>query len=235
MKLIPQFALLLLCLLSFPRPTQAQTEEQIREIQNQYQTAESPGLQITIYLKQDNGTLTPVDPQREFHQGERVQIRIESNFRGELYLISHAASGKRMIFSEKTEANTAQNGVRACTYEFAFDETPGFETLQVIAAQKPLPFLEAALKQPDGKLNKSQAAAVARYWDKRTPQQAGIAIASASQAKGPKDRGGTPDIAFNKKSGTTTAITGPKKGATKRQSTPPPSSVVVRFPKRAKK
>jgi len=235
MKQIPQFALLLLCLLSFPQPTLAQTEDQVRDLQKLYQTAAAPGLEVTVYLQQKNGTLVPVDPQQEFHQGERVKIRIEGNFRGELYLINHAASGKRLVFPEKTELNSTQNDATARTYEFVFDETAGFETLQVIATQKPLPFLEAALKQKDGKLTKSQATAAARYWDKQTPKQAGIAIISTSKTKGPKDRGGMPDIAFNKKTGTTTVITGSKKGTAKQPPSPPPSSVAVRFPKPAKK
>lgn len=177
MKPTLQFVFNLLCLLLFAATTLAQSEDQVRDVQKIYKDAKAPGLEVTIYLQEKNGALTPVSPDREFHKGENVKIRVESNFDGYLYIVNHGASGnKSLIFPDGKESNLLQRGktyLLPSTYDLILDEKAGFETLQIIATPNRLATLDAALKQPDGKLNSKQIEAIARYW-KDSTSQAGI-------------------------------------------------------------
>lgn len=183
MKPTLQFVFNLFCFLLLATAAQAQTEDQVRDVQKVYKDAKAPGLEVTIYLQEKNGALTPVSPEREFHKGENVKIRIESNFSGYLYIVNHGSSGnKAMIFPDGKESNRIQPGISyliPSTYDLVLDEKAGFETLQVIAAPQRLAVLDAALKQPEGKLNQKQIAAVAVYWNDSTPNQPGITAGSS--------------------------------------------------------
>jgi hypothetical protein len=141
-------------------------------------------LEVTVFLLEKNGSLTAVSPEREFHKGENVKIRIESNFRGYLYIVNHGASGnKSLIFPDGKEPNLIHPGktyLLPITYDLVFDEKAGFETLQVIVAPQRLAFLDAALKQSEGRLTPNQIDAVAAYWSDSTPQQSGISGGSSA-------------------------------------------------------
>ncbi|MDX2042469.1 MAG: DUF4384 domain-containing protein [Acidobacteriota bacterium] len=184
MKPTLQFVFNLFCLLLFATAVQAQSEEQVRDVQKIYKDAKAPGLEVTIYLQEKNGAMIPVSPDREFHKGESVKIRVESNFSGYLYIVNHGASGnKSLIFPDGKESNLLQTGktyLLPSTYDLVLDEKAGFETLQVIAAPQRLPVLDAALKQPDGKLNSKQIAAIAEYWNDSAPGKPGISAGTSS-------------------------------------------------------
>ncbi len=205
MKQTLQVAFSLFCLFPLALTAAAQTEDQVRDVQKLYKTAQVPGLEVTIYLQEKNGSLTPVEPQREFHQGERVKIRIESNFRGYLYIVNHGASGyKTLIFPDRKESNLIRPGTAYLlpnTYELVFDETAGFEALQVIVSQQRLPYLDMALKQTENRLNPKQIAAIERFWDNPKLGQAGITAGSAPV------QNMLPNSAFDKEKGTTTILT----------------------------
>ncbi|MEK7834068.1 MAG: DUF4384 domain-containing protein [Acidobacteriota bacterium] len=183
MKPTLQFAFNLFCLLLFAITAQAQSEDQVRDVQKIYKDAKAPGLEVTVYLKEKNGTLTPVLPQREFRKGENVKIQIESNFPGYLYIVNHGSSGnKSLIFPDGKESNLLQPGktyLLPSTYDLVLDEKAGFETLQIIAAPNRLATLDAALKQPDGKLNSTQIAAIAKYWSDSTSDKPGISAGTS--------------------------------------------------------
>ncbi len=184
MKPTLQFVFNLLCLLLFAATIQAQTEDQVRDVQKIYKDAKAPGLEVTIYLQEKNGALTPVSPEREFRKGENVKIRIESNFSGYLYIVNHSSSGnKSLIFPDGKESNLLQPGktyLLPSTYDLVLDEKAGFETLQIIAAPNRLATLDSALKQPDGKLNPTQIAAIAKYWSDSAPGKPGISAGTSS-------------------------------------------------------
>lgn len=205
MKPIRHIAFSLCCLLPLALTAAAQSEEQVRDVQKVYKTGQIPGLEVTVYLQQENGSLTPVEPQRKFHQGEKVKVRIESNFRGYLYIVNHGASGiKRLIFPDRQESNRIQPGTAyllPSTYELAFDEKAGFETLQVIVSPQRLRVLDVALKQPEGKLTANQVVAIERYWKNPLPNQAGIFTGAAPNEEE------SPQSAFDKDKGTTTILT----------------------------
>jgi len=203
MKQTLQVVFSLFCLLPLALEAAAQTEDQVRDVQKLYKTAQVPGLEVTVYLQEKNGSLVPVEPQRQFHQGERVKVRIESNVRGYLYIVNHGSSGNKMlIFPDSKESNQIQPGIAYLfpkTYELAFDDKAGFETIQVIVAGQRLPWLDAALKQPDNRLNAKQVTAVQSYWNTSTPE-AGVSTGAADLQSGPYER------SFDEKRGTTTIL-----------------------------
>jgi hypothetical protein len=183
MKSSRQFVFSLLCLLLFATAIRAQTDETVRDVQKIYKNAQAPGLEITIFLQEKNGGLTPVSPEREFRKDESVKIRIESNFRGFLYIVNHGASGnKALIFPDGKESNLIEPGktyLLPKSYNLVFDDKAGFETLQVIVSPQRLAFLDAALKQPESKLNQKQIAAIADYWNDFAQNQSGISAGSS--------------------------------------------------------
>lgn len=182
MKTIIKATLCALCLplLALAQPPNRQPEDAARDFIKQYHAGKIEGLQITVFLQQENGLLTPVDPQREFKQGERVKIVIESNFRGYAYVVNIGSSGKKqLIFPDGKESNLLQPRRRYTlprTYDLIFDEREGFETLQVFVARQRIQFLDAALKQPEGEMNEAQALAAASLWSDRAPRQAGVVV-----------------------------------------------------------
>lgn len=183
MKLTRLFVFSLLYLLLFVTSALAQSDETVRDVQKIYKEAKAPGVEVTVFLQEKNGTLTPVSPDREFRKGESVKIRIESNFRGYLYIVNHGASGnKSLIFPDRKESNLIHPGktyLLPNTYDLVFDEKAGFETVQVIVAPQRLAFLDAVLKQPEARLNAKQTAAVAKYWNDSAPSQSGISASSS--------------------------------------------------------
>ncbi len=133
MKPTLKFVFNLFCLLLFATAAQAQTEEQVRDVQKIYKDAKAPGLEVTVFLQEKNGALTPVSPEREFHKGESVKILIESNFSGYLYIVNHSSSGnKSLIFPDDKESNLIQPGktyLLPKTYDLVLDEKSWLETL----------------------------------------------------------------------------------------------------------
>lgn len=235
MKQTLQVAFSLFCLLPLALAAAAQTEDQVRDVQKLYKTAKVPGLEVTIYLQEENGSLTPIEPQHEFHQGEQVKIRIESNFRGYLYIVNHGTTGKKtLVFPDSEESNLIQPGASYLlpnTYGLVFDENAGFETLQVIVSRQRLPLLDAALKQTEAKLNKSQITAIARFWNKPASEQAGITSGDTSAQSGGQSGvlAQSRDLAFDKKSKTTTVLNAPQKKTGRQKTANPPTSIGIRL------
>ncbi|HMV50467.1 MAG TPA: DUF4384 domain-containing protein, partial [Blastocatellia bacterium] len=219
MKAIRQFMFSLCCLLPLALTAAAQSEAQVRDMQKVYKTGQIPGLEVIVYLQEENGSLTPVAPQRKFHQGEKVKVRIESNFRGYLYIVNHGTSGtKRLIFPDHQESNRIQPGTAyllPSTYEIAFDENAGFETLQVIVSPQRLPVLDAALKQEEGKLTSNQIVAIEGYWKSTAPNQAGIFTVPKEEQR--------PQSAFDKDKGTTTVLSDGSRDPAFKRRPPAPS------------
>jgi len=120
-----------------------------------------------LVLKRDGETLVPVDPSNEFKAGDQIQIQFQSNFDGYIYVVNIAPSGKRRVLFPYPEAsdNAVREGERydippgGSTIEF--DQEKGTEVLQVIMSRDRIPYLDAALKDPEGYLSDSASSAAA--------------------------------------------------------------------------
>jgi hypothetical protein len=120
-----------------------------------------------LVLKVADGTLVPVDPSSEFKAGDQIKIQFQSNFEGYIYVVNIAPSGKRRLLVPSPEAtdNAVHSDER---YDFPlggsaiqFDEEKGTEVLQVIMSHDRIPYLDAALKEPEQYLSESASSAAA--------------------------------------------------------------------------
>ncbi|PYT02751.1 MAG: hypothetical protein DMF60_20455 [Acidobacteria bacterium] len=117
--------------------------------------------------KIDDGLRVPVDPSTEFKAGDQIKIQLQSNFEGFIYVVNIQPSGKRCLMFPHPDA--ADNSVRPHErYDIPpgeltmrFDEEKGTEVLQVIMTRDRIPYLDAALKEPEGCFSQSASSAAA--------------------------------------------------------------------------
>ena len=148
---------------------------QARGVRRQNEASRARGLFIhktsdamsILVLKVAEGTLIPVDPSSEFKAGDQIKIQFQSNFEGYIYVVNIAPSGKRRLLVPSPEAtdNAVHSDER---YDFPlggnaiqFDEEKGTEVLQVIMSRGRIPYLDAALKEPEQYLSESASSAAA--------------------------------------------------------------------------
>jgi len=148
---------------------------QARGVRRQNEASRARGLFIhktsdamsILVLKVAEGTLIPVDPSSEFKAGDQIKIQFQSNFEGYIYVVNIAPSGKSRLLVPSPEAtdNAVHSDER---YDFPlggnaiqFDEEKGTEVLQVIMSRGRIPYLDAALKEPEQYLSESASSAAA--------------------------------------------------------------------------
>jgi hypothetical protein len=120
-----------------------------------------------LVLKVTEGTMVPVDPSTEFKAGDQIKIQFQSNFEGYIYVVNIEPNGKRKVLFPYPEAsdNAVSPGERydipPGTSAIEFDREKGTEVLQVIMSKGRIPYLDAALKEPEQYLSDSAANAAA--------------------------------------------------------------------------
>lgn len=120
-----------------------------------------------VVFKIEGGTLVPVAPSTEFKAGDQIKLQLQSNFDGFIYVVNIQPSGKRFLRFPYPEAT--DNSVRAGEkYDIPppgdimeFDTEKGTEVLQVIMSHDRIPYLDAALKEPEGRLAQTASSAAA--------------------------------------------------------------------------
>lgn len=118
-----------------------------------------------LVLKLEDSALVPVDPSHEFKAGDQIKIQLESNFDGFIYVVNIQPSGKRcLMFPYVGVSNNAvisgeQYQIPPGKDAMQFDEEKGTEVLQVIMSRDRIPYLDAALKEPEGCLAQSATSA----------------------------------------------------------------------------
>jgi hypothetical protein len=143
---------------------QSQKSNEATRARGLFISKKSDAMSILV-LKVTDGTLVPVDPGSEFNAGDQIKIQFQSNFEGYIYVVNIAPSGKRRLLVPSPEAtdNAVHSDER---YDFPlggsaiqFDEEKGIEVLQVIMSRDRVPYLDAALKEPEQYLSESAATA----------------------------------------------------------------------------
>ena len=143
-----------------------------------FQSGTIDGMQVSV-LKKSGAQKVPVEPDTPFKEGDEIWVSFASNFDGYVYIVNVMPDGqKRVLFPYQTgtDAQTS-NVVRADQRyvlpkgdAFAFDEHPGTEILQVIMSREPVPFLDAAVKNPNGDLGDTASSAAAELQGKASKQ-----------------------------------------------------------------
>jgi hypothetical protein len=132
------------------------------------------GLGVTLFVRQGEN-LIAADPSREFRQGDRLRIALETNTDGYLYIF-HTENGRnpQMIFPNPA-VDEGRNFVSAHARDFyptdlsawfEFDEVPATERLYFVVSRAPL----AGVPTGRDLLNACGGAAADCLW-KPTPQQ----------------------------------------------------------------
>jgi hypothetical protein len=147
----------------------------------QYQNGTIDGMQVSILKKSGTGRV-PVDPGTTFKEGDQIWVSFASNFEGYVYIVNVMPDGqKRVLFPYQTYQTGADSQTSNLLHAdqryilpkgdaFAFDEHTGTETLQVIMSRDPIPYLEAAVKNPNGDLGNSASSAAAELQGKAAKQ-----------------------------------------------------------------
>ena len=95
---------------------------------------------------------SPVVANQEFHEGEEIKIKFQSNFEGYVYILNITPGGKkRLLYPCSSQTTNTIIPGRIYTLppdpqSIAFDEEKGTEVLQVIMTRDRISFLDDALK-----------------------------------------------------------------------------------------
>ncbi|HWB85640.1 MAG TPA: DUF4384 domain-containing protein [Bryobacteraceae bacterium] len=133
------------------------------------------GLKYTI-LKKVGDDMVEVSPDTVFHAGDRIQISVEPNGAGYLYIISQGSSGtwKPMFPSAEVEDGNNRvegwhNYVLPPKSRIVFDEQTGIEKLFVVFSREPEPDLERMIYSLKG--DKTRPAAEPQQTAPQQPKQ----------------------------------------------------------------
>jgi hypothetical protein len=158
----------------------------------------SDALRIVVSDARDLNNPVPVDPNREFKEGDELKVYLWSNFTGFVYIVNIEPNGKKcLLFPRPDMPNNAVAPDRR--YEFppgtstiAFDDEKGIEVLQVITSRERIEYLEKAAHNPEGCLGESASSAASELADDKSkaprPEQGGIvagSVASVLPQSGP--------------------------------------------------
>ncbi|MCW5965129.1 MAG: DUF4384 domain-containing protein [Bryobacterales bacterium] len=109
------------------------------------------GLRYTI-IKRVGGNAEEVPVDTVFRSGDRIQVAVEANEAGYLYIIARGSSGAWKPLFPSAEAEGGKNYIPAgkvttipAGYVFTFDDQAGEEKLFVVFSRKPEPSLESLI------------------------------------------------------------------------------------------
>jgi hypothetical protein len=167
---------------------QGQDDVRDRGLVVKYQSGTIDGMQVSV-LKRAGANKVPVEPDTPFKQGDEIWVSFASNFDGYVYIVNVMPDGqKRVLFPYQTGGDQqTSNVVRADERyvlpkgdAFAFDESPGTEILQVIMSRDPVPYLDAAVKNPNGDLGDTASSAAAELQGRASKHVHGAGIPTDS-------------------------------------------------------
>lgn len=116
------------------------------------------GLRISI-LKVNGADSVEVPPSTHFKSGDRIQLKIQTNSDGFLYVVAQGSSGAWQVMFPAKSKNEGSNRVNAGdehTSNFRFDAKPGVEKLFVVLSRQPEHDLDGVIYNRKG----GEAAAV---------------------------------------------------------------------------
>jgi hypothetical protein len=100
------------------------------------------GVKYNLVLVDDKGDEQPADPDKDFHQGDCLSLRVQSNYDGYLYVLQRGSTGKWDVLLPSTLMSDETNVIRANTttkipanYCFAVDSSRGVEHVFVVLSR----------------------------------------------------------------------------------------------------
>lgn len=105
------------------------------------------GLRYSI-LKLNGAQATEVAPSTRFQSGDRIQLKVQTNSDGYLYIVTQGSSGAWQVIFPSRSSKQGSNKVAAGeehTRNFRFDAKPGVEKLFVVLSRAPERDLDAVI------------------------------------------------------------------------------------------
>ncbi len=140
-----------------------------------------------IILKSSSGQMVEIPADTTFHAGDRIQLNVETNSTGYLYVISQGSSGAwKPIFPspEVAEGNNRVEAFHQYTLppksRLLFDEQTGTEKLFVVFSREPEPSLEKMIYSLQGVSPAAAPRPAAPSQSEPAPPKTLMALADAS-------------------------------------------------------
>jgi hypothetical protein len=111
------------------------------------------GLGYTLFMRDSSGRALRVEPNHEFHSGDRVRISLEPSIDGYLYVFHTEGAGEPEMIYPDARLDAGENWIEAHVpmevpsseqaderyHWFVFDNNPATERLYVVVTRDPLP------------------------------------------------------------------------------------------------
>ena len=111
------------------------------------------GLGYTLFMRDSSGRRVRVEPDHEFHSGDRVRISLEPSVDGYLYVFHTEGAGQPEMIYPDARLDEGENWIEAHVpmevpsseqsderyHWFVFDNNPATERLYVVVTRQPLP------------------------------------------------------------------------------------------------
>ena len=115
--------------------------------------ANAIGLGYTLFMRDPSGRSVRVEPDREFHNGDRVRISLEPNVDGYVYVFHTEGNGPAEMIYPDARLDGGENWIEAHVpleipsseetderyHWFVFDNNPATERLYIVVTREPLP------------------------------------------------------------------------------------------------
>jgi hypothetical protein len=120
------------------------------------------GMRYSVLKRNGSGSFDEVDADTNFHSGDRIRVKVDSNNTGYLYIVAQGSSGAwQLLFPSSEvaggsnliqpgESRTVPSGERG---QWAFDDRGGVEKLFVVLTRKPEPDLDKLIYSFSGSQN----------------------------------------------------------------------------------
>lgn len=120
------------------------------------------GMRYSVLKRNGSGNFDEVDADTNFHSGDRIRVKVDSNNTGYLYIVAQGSSGAwQLLFPSSEvaggsnliqpgESRTVPSGERG---QWAFDDRGGVEKLFVVLTRKPEPDLDKLIYSFSGSQN----------------------------------------------------------------------------------
>ena len=122
------------------------------------------GLDVAILMMDSRGTFSPVDPSREFVNGDQFRVEYNSRLNGIVYLVNVDPKGVATVIY-RDEVSYGKKYTHPAPEEnqvIQFRGSAGIEVLKIIISPKEIPDLENALRESDGKMGTNMPAGPGR-------------------------------------------------------------------------
>jgi hypothetical protein len=104
----------------------------------------APSVQVRILLERVDHSLVVVSPRHEFHSGDRIHLRVTLSEASDVYVLSKTEAdfsidpvalraGTPHLVLGRVHLKAGESDLDTIT----FDQTPGIETLAIVAASRP--------------------------------------------------------------------------------------------------